>query len=53
MNEEERIGFDVKEREEERYVEAPANLRQCTCGEETSSPHCPLRNKGSSGCVHA
>jgi hypothetical protein len=34
MNEKERIGFDVTEREEDRYVEAPANLRQCTCGEE-------------------
>lgn len=34
MNERERLGFDIKGREEEDYVEAPANLRQCTCGEE-------------------
>jgi hypothetical protein len=34
MSEKERFGFDIKERQDEDYVEAPANLTQCVCGEE-------------------
>ncbi len=34
MSENERIGSNMAEFEEGDYVEAPANLRQCTCGEE-------------------
>jgi hypothetical protein len=34
MSEKERIRFDVKRRQEEDYIEAPANLNQCVCEEE-------------------
>jgi hypothetical protein len=34
MIEEERMSFNSEGSEEQNYVEAPANLLQCTCGEE-------------------